>query len=171
MDYGLFIYCARANDYTLNNKVLIDLSLLIEFTSLFHFPKTQSKLTLRFQFMMSCTSSVRSVVRYLQANCIGSNLKKGGGALNLQSSFCRHFRAYIISIKIKVLLVLQSGQHLIASTIDILHNNNSFEIACIWNSKYNEHVCMIQTNAEFIFQNLLFLFLVDFNMRKSSLAY
>ena len=36
--------------------------------------------------------------------------------------------------KIKVLLVLQSGYYLIASTIDTLHNTiNGFEIACmIW---------------------------------------
>ena len=45
--------------------------------------------------------------------------------------------------------------HLIASTIDTLHNTiNGYEIACIWNSKYNVHVCMIQTNADFIFQKL-----------------
>ena len=30
----------------------------------------------------------------------------------------------------------------------------SYEIACIWNSKYNVHVCMIQTNADFIFQQV-----------------
>ena len=37
-----------------------------------------------------------------------------------------------------------------------LHNTiNGYEIACIWNSKYNEHVCMIQTNADFIFQKLI----------------
>ena len=46
--------------------------------------------------------------------------------------------------------------YLIASTIDTLHNTiNGCEIACIWNSKYNVHVCMIQTNADFIFQKLI----------------
>ena len=45
---------------------------------------------------------------------------------------------------------------------------NVYEIARIWNSKYHVHVCMIQTNADFIFQNLLFLFLVYFKLRKSS---
>ena len=45
--------------------------------------------------------------------------------------------------------------YLIASRIDTLHNtNNGYEIACIWNSKYNVHVCMIQTNADFIFRKL-----------------
>ena len=40
--------------------------------------------------------------------------------------------------------------YLIASTIDTLH---------IWKiSKYNVHVCMIQTNAEFIFQKLNIVF-------------
>ena len=59
--------------------------------------------------------------------------------------------------------------YLIASTIDTLNNTiNVYEIACIWNSKYNVHVCMIQINAYFIFQNLLFLFLVDFNLPNSS---
>ena len=42
---------------------------------------------------------------------------------------------------------------MIASTIDTLNNIiNGYEIACIWNSNYNVHVCMIQTNADFIFQ-------------------
>ena len=60
-----------------------------------------------------------------------------------------------------VLLVLESGKHpcfeyLIASTIDALHNTiNGYEIACKWNSKYNVHVCMIQTNADFKFQKLI----------------
>ena len=59
--------------------------------------------------------------------------------------------------------------YLIALTIDTLHNTiNGYEITCIWNAKYNIHVCMIQTNADFIFQNLLFLFLVYFKLRKSS---
>ena len=45
---------------------------------------------------------------------------------------------------------------LIASTIDTLHNTiNGYEIACIWNSKYNVHVRMIQTNAYYIFQKLI----------------
>ena len=48
--------------------------------------------------------------------------------------------------------------YLIASTIDTLHNTiNGYEIACIWNSKYNVHVCIIQTNADFIFQKLVFV--------------
>ena len=41
-----------------------------------------------------------------------------------------------------------------ASTIDTLHNTiNGYDIACTWHSKYNVHVhvCMIQTNADFIF--------------------
>ena len=43
--------------------------------------------------------------------------------------------------------------YLIASTIDTLHNTiNGYEIAYICNSKYNVHVCMIRTNADFIFQ-------------------
>ena len=45
--------------------------------------------------------------------------------------------------------------YLIASTIDTLHTIYGYEIACIWNSKYNVHVCMIQTNADFIFQKLI----------------
>ena len=46
--------------------------------------------------------------------------------------------------------------YLIASTIDTLHNSiNGYEIACTWNSKYNVHVCMIQTNYDFIFQKLI----------------
>ena len=45
--------------------------------------------------------------------------------------------------------------YLIASTIDTLHNTiNDYEIACIWNWKYNVHVCMIQTNADFLSQKL-----------------
>ena len=58
--------------------------------------------------------------------------------------------------------------YLIASTIDTLHNTiNGYEIACIWNSKYNVHVRVIQTNAGFIFQKLIG-FIVDFELRKSS---
>ena len=34
--------------------------------------------------------------------------------------------------------------------------------------KYIVHVCMIQTNADFIFQKIIVLFLVDFKLRKSS---
>ena len=30
-----------------------------------------------------------------------------------------------------------------------------YEIACIWNSKYNEHVCMFQTNGDVIFKKFL----------------
>ena len=45
--------------------------------------------------------------------------------------------------------------YFIALTIDTLHNTiDGYEIACIWNSKYNVHVCMIQTNVVFIFQKL-----------------
>ena len=70
--------------------------------------------------------------------------------------YTRQYASKLYKKTIKVLLVLQSGKHLIASTIDTLHNNNnSFEIACIWNSKYNVHVCMIKTNADFIFQKLI----------------
>ena len=46
----------------------------------------------------------------------------------------------------------------IASTIDTLHNIiNGYEIACtcMWNSKYNVHVCMIKTKADFKFQKLI----------------
>ena len=44
----------------------------------------------------------------------------------------------------------------LASPIDTLHNTiNGYEIACIWNSRYNVHVCMIQTNADLIFQKLI----------------
>ena len=61
-------------------------------------------------------------------------------------------------------------RYLIAWKIDTLHNTiNGYEIACIWNSKYNVHVCMIQTNTDFFyFKNLLFLFLVDLKLQKSS---
>ena len=50
--------------------------------------------------------------------------------------------------------------YLIASTIDNLHYTiNGYEIACIWNSKYyvhvHVHVCMIQTNVDFIIQKLI----------------
>ena len=46
--------------------------------------------------------------------------------------------------------------YLIASTIDTLHRTiNGYENACIWDLKYNVHVCMIQTNADFIFQKLI----------------
>ena len=42
------------------------------------------------------------------------------------------------------------------STIDTLHNTiNGYEIACLRNSKYNVHACMIQTNADFMFENLI----------------
>ena len=45
---------------------------------------------------------------------------------------------------------------LITSTIDTLHNTiNGYEIACIWKSEYNVHLCMIQTIADFIFQKLI----------------
>ena len=54
--------------------------------------------------------------------------------------------------------------YLIVSTI--IMTINGYEIACIWNAKYNVHVCMIETNADFMFQKLLFLFLVDFILRK-----
>ena len=51
---------------------------------------------------------------------------------------------------------------MIASTIETLHNTfNSYAIACLWNAMYNVHVCMIQTNADLNFKNLLFLFLVE----------
>ena len=54
--------------------------------------------------------------------------------------------------------------YLIASTIDTLHNTiNGYELACIWNLKYNVHVCMIQKNADLCFKNLLFLFLLTLN--------
>ena len=40
--------------------------------------------------------------------------------------------------------------------LDTLHNTiNGYEIACIWNSKYKVHVCMIQTNAENLAKQLL----------------
>ena len=46
-----------------------------------------------------------------------------------------------------------------AKRLACLDNNiiNGYESACtcIWNSKYNVHVCMIQTNADFIFQKLI----------------
>ena len=46
--------------------------------------------------------------------------------------------------------------YLIATTIDTLHKIiNGYEIACIWYSKYKVHVCMIQTNADSIFQKLI----------------
>ena len=60
---------------------------------------------------------------------------------------------------------------LIVSTIDTLHNTiNAYESACtcIWNSKYNVHVYMIQTNADFIFQKLIVFVLVEFKLRKST---
>ena len=48
--------------------------------------------------------------------------------------------------------------YLIASTIDTLQNTiNGYEISCIWNSKYNVNVCMIQTMLILYFKNLLFL--------------
>ena len=54
--------------------------------------------------------------------------------------------------------------YLIASTIDTLHNTiNGNKIWCIWNSKYNVHVCMIQTNVDFVFQKLFFCFLLTLN--------
>ena len=62
--------------------------------------------------------------------------------------------------------------YLIASTIDTIHNTiNAWLWNCmyIWNSKYNLHICMIKTNADFLyFKNILFMFLVDFKLRKSS---
>ena len=68
----------------------------------------------------------------------------------------QEFSGCLKGIKIKVLLVLQSGKHLMASTINTLHNTiNGYEIAYIWNAKYNVYVCMIQTNADFIFQKLI----------------
>ena len=60
--------------------------------------------------------------------------------------------------------------YLIASTIDTLHNTiNGYEIACIWNSKYNVHVRVIQTNADFIFQKLIG-FIDDENLAKQLLS-
>ena len=59
---------------------------------------------------------------------------------------------------------------MIASTIDTLHNTiNGYEIACIWNSKYNVHVRVIQTNADFIFQKLIG-FIDDENLAKQLLS-
>ena len=56
-------------------------------------------------------------------------------------------------------------------SIDTLHNIiNGYEIACIWNSEYNVHACMIQKMLILYYKNLLFLFLVDFKLRKSSLT-
>ena len=40
---------------------------------------------------------------------------------------------------------------------------NGYEFACIWNSKYNEHVFMIQTNADFIFKTHGFCLLLTLN--------
>ena len=55
----------------------------------------------------------------------------------------------------------------IASTIDTLHYTiNGYEIACIWNSRYNVHVCKIQRNADFIFQKLIVFVFIDFKLRK-----
>ena len=46
--------------------------------------------------------------------------------------------------------------YLIASTIDTyIILSVGYEIACIWISKYNVHVWMIQTNADFLFQKLI----------------
>ena len=92
----------------------------------------------------------------------------------LRSLFQRRFSAFLSSWKTYVLQyyitefeVNQSTVstakrlaclfwYFIASTIDTLHNTiNGYEIACIWNSKYNVYVCMIQTNADFIFQKLI----------------
>ena len=51
---------------------------------------------------------------------------------------------------------VSTAKRLIASTIYTLHNTiNVYETACIWNSKYYVHVCMIQTNADLIFQKLI----------------
>ena len=58
---------------------------------------------------------------------------------------------------------------LISSTIDTLHNTiNGYEIACIWNSKYNVHVYMYDPNKCWfnISKTYWFLFLVDFKLRK-----
>ena len=42
---------------------------------------------------------------------------------------------------------------------------NGYEFACIWNSKYNEHVFMIQTNADFIFKTYGFCLLLTLNCK------
>ena len=50
----------------------------------------------------------------------------------------------------------ETNNQLLSSTIDTLHNTiNGYEIAWLRNSKQNVHVCMIQTNADFIFQKLI----------------
>ena len=70
------------------------------------------------------------------------------------TSICR-----MVSYRELVTLIHQSTctakrlASLIASKIDTLQNTiNGYEIA--WNSTYNVHVCMIQTNADFIFRKL-----------------
>ena len=66
--------------------------------------------------------------------------------LPLKSKYCLYCKAVSILVFI----------FFIASTIDTLHNTiNGYEIACIWKSIYNVHVCMIQTNADFIFHKLI----------------
>ena len=67
------------------------------------------------------------------------------------------------SFLIKDLLVLQSGEHLIASTIYTLQNTvNGYEIACIWNSNtmyiiYDPKKCWFYISNTFCFCFLLTL--------------
>ena len=56
--------------------------------------------------------------------------------------------------------------YLIASTIVTLHNTiNGYEIACIFNSKYNVHVCMYDPNKcwFYISKTYCFCFLLTLN--------
>ena len=82
-------------------------------------------------------------------------MKKGGGTNKKDSQ--NNYKEHLLQVvyrdpqkmaEIKVLLVLKRGQYLIASEID---TNNGYEITCLWKAKYNIHVYMIQTNADFIF--------------------
>ena len=76
-----------------------------------------------------------------------------------EQPFCRLTDPLPCFKEIKVLLVLQSGQHpcfdIGLPRQSILYIINGYKIACIWNSKYNVHVCMIQTNADVKFQKLI----------------
>ena len=85
-------------------------------------------------------------------------MKKGGGTNKKDSQ--NNYKEHLLQVvyrdqkitEIKVLLVLKRHRYLIASEIDTIHDtNNGYEIICLWKAKYNIHVYMIQTNADFMF--------------------
>ena len=88
-------------------------------------------------------------------------MKKGGGTnkKDSQNNYKKHLLQVVNGRNQSTVSTekrLESlHRYLIASEIDTIHDaNNGYEITCLWKAKYNIHVYMIQTNADFIFQKL-----------------